>query len=89
MYNDNWGETLGDKSFPVLCVLNIETTEVSVLGDIPGHLSPGQVSIMQPGKLNWEEDKNNTPGLCLSITLGFFVCRSIYKRDIQGASQIG
>ncbi|XP_032066319.1 acylamino-acid-releasing enzyme-like isoform X1 [Thamnophis elegans] len=48
VYNDNWGEALGDKSAPVLCVLNIETTEVSVLQDIPGHLSPGQ-ALWSPG----------------------------------------
>ncbi|XP_039214621.1 acylamino-acid-releasing enzyme-like isoform X3 [Crotalus tigris] len=42
VYNDNWGEALGDKSVPVLCVLNIETSEISVLEDIPGYLSPGQ-----------------------------------------------
>ncbi|KAK9406334.1 acylamino-acid-releasing enzyme-like [Crotalus adamanteus] len=42
VYNDNWGEALGDKSVPVLCVLNIETSEMSVLEDIPGYLSPGQ-----------------------------------------------
>lgn len=72
MYNDNWGEALGDKSVPVLCVLNIETSDVSVLEDIPGHLSPGQVSIMQLGKLDWEEDKNNIPGVHLrTITLSF------------------
>ncbi|XP_015672853.2 acylamino-acid-releasing enzyme [Protobothrops mucrosquamatus] len=48
VYNDNWGEALGDKSVPVLCVLNIETSEVSVLEDIPGHLSPGQ-ALWSPG----------------------------------------
>ncbi|KAL7985959.1 hypothetical protein Chor_011125 [Crotalus horridus] len=54
VYNDNWGEALGDKSVPVLCVLNIETSEVSVLEDIPGHLSPGQVSMMRlEGMSNW------------------------------------
>uniref|UniRef100_A0ABM5FKL0 Acylamino-acid-releasing enzyme n=1 Tax=Pogona vitticeps TaxID=103695 RepID=A0ABM5FKL0_9SAUR len=42
MYYDNWGEALGDKSVPVLCVLNLETGEVSVLECIPGHISPGQ-----------------------------------------------
>ncbi|XP_062977153.1 acylamino-acid-releasing enzyme-like [Elgaria multicarinata webbii] len=42
VYYDNWGEALGDKSVPVLCVLNIETCEVSVLEGIPGHISPGQ-----------------------------------------------
>ncbi|KAJ7316674.1 hypothetical protein JRQ81_002836 [Phrynocephalus forsythii] len=42
VYYDNWGEALADKSVPVLCVLNIETGEVSVLEGIPGHISPGQ-----------------------------------------------
>ncbi|KAL8212288.1 UNVERIFIED_CONTAM: hypothetical protein K2H54_042378, partial [Gekko kuhli] len=42
VYYDNWGETLSDKSVPVLCVLNVETKEISIPGDIPGHISPGQ-----------------------------------------------
>ncbi|XP_061473810.1 acylamino-acid-releasing enzyme-like isoform X2 [Rhineura floridana] len=42
LYYDNWGEALSDKSFPVLCVLNIETSKVSVLEGIPEHISPGQ-----------------------------------------------
>nr|XP_028574488.1 acylamino-acid-releasing enzyme-like isoform X2 [Podarcis muralis] len=42
VYHDNWGEALSDKSFPVLCVVNVETSEVSVLEGIPGHISPGQ-----------------------------------------------
>ncbi|XP_060127526.1 acylamino-acid-releasing enzyme isoform X3 [Zootoca vivipara] len=42
VYYDNWGEALSDKSFPVLCVVNVETSEVSVLEGIPGHISPGQ-----------------------------------------------
>ncbi|XP_063148041.1 acylamino-acid-releasing enzyme-like isoform X4 [Candoia aspera] len=48
VYHDNWGEALGDKSVPVLCVLNVETSEVSVLEDFPGHISPGQ-ALWSPG----------------------------------------
>ncbi|KAJ6667726.1 hypothetical protein lerEdw1_016047 [Lerista edwardsae] len=39
---DNWGEALGDKSIPALCLLNIKTGEVSVPEGIPGDISPGQ-----------------------------------------------
>uniref|UniRef100_A0ACB8EIV8 Uncharacterized protein n=1 Tax=Sphaerodactylus townsendi TaxID=933632 RepID=A0ACB8EIV8_9SAUR len=42
VYYDNWGEMLSDNSAPVLCVLNVETSEISVPGGIPGHISPGQ-----------------------------------------------
>ncbi|XP_015265119.1 PREDICTED: acylamino-acid-releasing enzyme-like [Gekko japonicus] len=42
VYHDNWGEMLNDNSVPVLCVLDVETKEVSVPGGIPGHISPGQ-----------------------------------------------
>ncbi|XP_042303423.1 acylamino-acid-releasing enzyme-like [Sceloporus undulatus] len=42
VYYDNWGEALGDKSVPVLCVLNIDTSEVLVLDGIPEYISPGQ-----------------------------------------------
>ncbi|XP_066471875.1 acylamino-acid-releasing enzyme-like isoform X2 [Tiliqua scincoides] len=39
---ENWGEALGDKSVPALCLLNIKTGEVSVPEGIPGYISPGQ-----------------------------------------------
>ncbi|XP_062826169.1 acylamino-acid-releasing enzyme [Anolis carolinensis] len=42
VYYDNWGEALSDKSVPVLCVVNTETSEVSILDDIPEYVSPGQ-----------------------------------------------
>ncbi|XP_053156348.1 acylamino-acid-releasing enzyme-like isoform X3 [Hemicordylus capensis] len=42
VYHDNWGEALGDKSIPVLCILDVETSEVSLPESIPGHISPGQ-----------------------------------------------
>lgn len=42
---------MSDKSIPVLCVLDVETTEVSVPKGIPEHISPGQVSVMHRGKL--------------------------------------
>nr|XP_060621743.1 acylamino-acid-releasing enzyme-like isoform X2 [Anolis sagrei ordinatus] len=41
-YYDNWGEALSDKSIPVMCVLNTETSEVSILDGIPEYISPGQ-----------------------------------------------
>lgn len=37
------------KSIPVLCVLDIESNNVSVLESVPEHISPGQVSAKQQG----------------------------------------
>lgn len=45
MFYEDWGETLVAKSTPVLCVLDIESNNVSVLESVPEHISPGQVSI--------------------------------------------
>ncbi|XP_077182107.1 acylamino-acid-releasing enzyme-like isoform X2 [Paroedura picta] len=42
VYYDNWGEMLNENSVPVLCVLDVQTNEISVPGGVPGHVSPGQ-----------------------------------------------
>ncbi|NWI50017.1 APEH enzyme, partial [Calyptomena viridis] len=42
VYHEDWGETLSTRSVPVLCVLDIEGSSISVLEGIPEHLSPGQ-----------------------------------------------
>ncbi|XP_012681629.1 acylamino-acid-releasing enzyme [Clupea harengus] len=42
VYYEDWGETLVNKSTPVLCVLDIEGSNVSVLEGIPESISPGQ-----------------------------------------------
>ncbi|XP_061202925.1 acylamino-acid-releasing enzyme isoform X1 [Neopsephotus bourkii] len=42
VYHEDWGETLSTCSVPVLCVLDIEGSSISVLEGIPDHLSPGQ-----------------------------------------------
>ncbi|XP_074770733.1 LOW QUALITY PROTEIN: acylamino-acid-releasing enzyme-like [Athene noctua] len=42
VYCDNWGEALSTRSVPVLCILDMEGSSVSVLEGIPEHLSPGQ-----------------------------------------------
>lgn len=44
VYHDDWGEALVGKSVPALCVLDVESGNVSVLEGIPEHISPGQVS---------------------------------------------
>uniref|UniRef100_A0A667XNV5 acylaminoacyl-peptidase n=1 Tax=Myripristis murdjan TaxID=586833 RepID=A0A667XNV5_9TELE len=41
-FYEDWGETLVNKSCPVLCVLDIEGNNVSVLEGVPEHISPGQ-----------------------------------------------
>ncbi|XP_030639764.1 acylamino-acid-releasing enzyme [Chanos chanos] len=42
VYYEDWGEALVSKSRPVLCVLDIEGSNVSVLEGIPDNISPGQ-----------------------------------------------
>lgn len=42
-YHEDWGEALVSKSHPVLCVLDIEGDNVSVLEGVPDDISPGQV----------------------------------------------
>lgn len=44
VFYEDWGETLVAKSIPVLCVLDIESNNVSVLEGVPENISPGQVS---------------------------------------------
>ncbi|XP_075430226.1 acylamino-acid-releasing enzyme [Ascaphus truei] len=40
--HEDWGEGLVNKSVPALCVLDIESSNISVLEGIPEHVSPGQ-----------------------------------------------
>ncbi|XP_077572655.1 acylamino-acid-releasing enzyme-like [Stigmatopora nigra] len=42
VFHEDWGETLVQKSSPVLCVLDIEGDNVSVLEGVPENISPGQ-----------------------------------------------
>ncbi|MBN3315453.1 ACPH enzyme, partial [Atractosteus spatula] len=42
VFYEDWGETLVSKSTPVLCVLDIESSNISVLEGIPDNISPGQ-----------------------------------------------
>lgn len=43
VFHEDWGEALVSKSCPVLCVLDIEGDNVSVLEGVPEDISPGQV----------------------------------------------
>uniref|UniRef100_A0A7N5ZS49 Acylamino-acid-releasing enzyme n=1 Tax=Anabas testudineus TaxID=64144 RepID=A0A7N5ZS49_ANATE len=45
VYHEDWGEALVGKSCPVLCVLDIEGDNVSVLEGVPENISPGQVGV--------------------------------------------
>ncbi|XP_075688118.1 acylamino-acid-releasing enzyme [Rhinoderma darwinii] len=40
--HEDWGEGLVNKSVPALCVMDIESGNISVLEGIPGDVSPGQ-----------------------------------------------
>lgn len=42
-YHEDWGEALVSKSHPVLCVLDIEGKNITVLEGVPENISPGQV----------------------------------------------
>ncbi|XP_063742610.1 acylamino-acid-releasing enzyme isoform X4 [Eleginops maclovinus] len=42
VFHEDWGEGLVSKSCPVLCVLDIEGDNVSVLEGVPDNISPGQ-----------------------------------------------
>ncbi|XP_066051211.1 acylamino-acid-releasing enzyme-like isoform X2 [Chamaea fasciata] len=42
VYHEDWGEALSTHSVPVLCVLDLEGLNLSVLEGVPEHLSPGQ-----------------------------------------------
>ncbi|XP_074007514.1 acylamino-acid-releasing enzyme-like [Numenius arquata] len=42
VYHEDWGEALSKRSMPVLCVMDIEDSSISVLEGVPEHLSPGQ-----------------------------------------------
>lgn len=42
IFYEDWGEQLVSKSSPVLCVLDIEGDNVSVLEGVPENISPGQ-----------------------------------------------
>ncbi|NXA23650.1 ACPH enzyme, partial [Ibidorhyncha struthersii] len=42
VYHEDWGEALSKRSMPVLCVMDVEASSVSVLEGVPEHLCPGQ-----------------------------------------------
>lgn len=44
VFYEDWGENMVSKSTPVLCVLDVESGNVSVLEGVPEIVSPGQVS---------------------------------------------
>lgn len=48
VYHEGWGERLNTRSAPVLCMLDIKSSSVSVLESVPEHVSPGQ-ALWSPG----------------------------------------
>lgn len=48
VYCEDWGETLTNKSVPVVCVVNLQCGSVSVLQGVPLDVSPGQVRAGSP-----------------------------------------
>ncbi|XP_056629516.1 acylamino-acid-releasing enzyme isoform X2 [Triplophysa dalaica] len=41
-FYEDWGEALVNKSSPVLCVLDIESSNITVIEGMPNYISPGQ-----------------------------------------------
>ncbi|XP_029291601.1 LOW QUALITY PROTEIN: acylamino-acid-releasing enzyme [Cottoperca gobio] len=48
VYREDWGETLTNKSVPVICVVNLQSGSVSELQGVPPDVSPGQ-ALWAPG----------------------------------------
>ncbi|XP_040537773.1 acylamino-acid-releasing enzyme isoform X3 [Gallus gallus] len=48
VYHEGWGERLNTRSAPVLYMLDIKSSSVSVLESVPEHVSPGQ-ALWSPG----------------------------------------
>ncbi|NXC48395.1 APEH enzyme, partial [Penelope pileata] len=48
VFHEDWGEALSTRSVPVLCVLDLAGSSVSVLEGVPEHVSPGQ-ALWSPG----------------------------------------
>ncbi|XP_052284418.1 acylamino-acid-releasing enzyme-like [Dreissena polymorpha] len=44
LYREQWGEGLVGKHIPLLCVLDLQKEEVSILDGVPEHVSPGLAS---------------------------------------------
>lgn len=70
MFYEDWGENMVSKSIPVLCVLDVESGNISVLEGVPENISPGQVSsqsayVLPPGA--WEPCLSNFPLLITSL----------------------
>uniref|UniRef100_A0A8C9GIA1 Acylamino-acid-releasing enzyme n=1 Tax=Piliocolobus tephrosceles TaxID=591936 RepID=A0A8C9GIA1_9PRIM len=42
VFYEDWGENMVSKSIPVLCVLDVESGNISVLEGVPENVSPGQ-----------------------------------------------
>uniref|UniRef100_A0A8C3API8 acylaminoacyl-peptidase n=1 Tax=Cyclopterus lumpus TaxID=8103 RepID=A0A8C3API8_CYCLU len=42
VYCEDWGESLTNKSVPVICVVNLQSGSISVLQGVPHDVSPGQ-----------------------------------------------
>lgn len=43
LHQQHWGEQLTDVKQPVLCIVAVSNGTVSVLGNLPDGISPGQV----------------------------------------------
>lgn len=43
MFKEDWGEQFVGKHYPVLCMLDIVTGEITVVEGVPDNVSPGLV----------------------------------------------
>uniref|UniRef100_A0AAX7UTR8 acylaminoacyl-peptidase n=1 Tax=Astatotilapia calliptera TaxID=8154 RepID=A0AAX7UTR8_ASTCA len=79
VFHEDWGETLVSKSCPVLCVLDIEGSNVSVLEGVPEDISPGQ-AFWAPGDTGvvfvgwWHEPFRLGLKYCPNRRLFMYIC---------------
>ncbi|XP_006779530.1 PREDICTED: LOW QUALITY PROTEIN: acylamino-acid-releasing enzyme, partial [Myotis davidii] len=52
VFYEDWGESMASKSTPVLCVLDVESGNISVLEGVPESVSPGQ-AFWAPGDTDY------------------------------------
>uniref|UniRef100_A0A4W4ES82 Acylamino-acid-releasing enzyme n=1 Tax=Electrophorus electricus TaxID=8005 RepID=A0A4W4ES82_ELEEL len=87
VYYEDWGETLVTKATPVLCILDIEGNNVSVLESIPDSISPGQAfwapndtGVVFVGWWHDTADANSFTMLCVFL----YARSSLFYVDLTG-----
>uniref|UniRef100_G3NQV5 acylaminoacyl-peptidase n=1 Tax=Gasterosteus aculeatus aculeatus TaxID=481459 RepID=G3NQV5_GASAC len=83
VYCEDWGETLTNKSVPVVCVVNLQCGSVSVLQGVPLDVSPGQALWARGGQSVFLVGWYHEP-----FRLGLRFCSNrrsaLFKLDLDG-----